>query len=59
MKKEPSYLEALAEIERIVNRLGQQPCDVDTLAEQVARAEKLIAHCRERLIAAEKDIEKG
>lgn len=49
--KEPTYLEALAEIEQIVERLGRQPCDVDTLASQVARAEKLIAHCRARLLA--------
>ncbi len=48
-----TYLEALAEIEEIIARLGRQPCDVDTLAEQVAHAEKLIAHCRERLLTTE------
>jgi exodeoxyribonuclease VII small subunit len=53
MKKENlTYLEALAEIEEIVGRLGQQPCDVDALSAQVARAEKLIAICRERILMA-------
>jgi exodeoxyribonuclease VII small subunit len=57
MKKNPTYIEALAEIEEIIGRLGRQPCDVDTLAAQVARAEKLIAHCRERLLAAESELD--
>ena len=51
-----SYLEALAEIEKILGELNRQPCDVDTLAAQVARAEKLIAHCRARLMVVEQGL---
>lgn len=52
-KSKPSYLEALAEVEAIINRLNRNPLDVDALRGEIARAEKLLAHCRERLAAAE------
>jgi exodeoxyribonuclease VII small subunit len=51
-----SYGEALAELEEILDSLETSTVDVDRLAEQVARAATLIAHCRERLGAVERDV---
>jgi exodeoxyribonuclease VII small subunit len=51
-----SYTQALADVEAILERINRQPCDVDTLAEQTARAMELLAQCRARLLAAETDL---
>lgn len=50
------YTEAIAEVERILERLGRQPCDVDTLAAETARATELLAQCRTHLLAAKEDV---
>lgn len=51
------YAEALAELERILERLERTDVDVDVLAEQVQRAATLIAFCRERIGSARLQIE--
>ncbi len=58
-KKEDNipYLAAIAEIEAILDRLGREPCDVDTLAAQTARARELIELCRRRLRKVEKELD--
>lgn len=47
-----SYPDALTELERILDRLEHDEPDVDRVADDVARATELIAHCRSRISAA-------
>lgn len=47
-----SYPDALGELERILDRLEHDEPDVDRVADDVARATELIAHCRSRISAA-------
>ena len=49
---EPSYAEALAELETILAELEGDDIDVYRLADQVRRAAVLIDLCRERIDAA-------
>lgn len=58
MKKEISYTEATAEIERILARLRSEEMDVDDLATQVARASELIAQCKKKLLKTEAEVNK-
>lgn len=46
------YAAALAELESIVARLGDEGLDIDELADLVGRAADLVARCRERLDSA-------
>jgi len=50
---EPTYVEALAELEAILDELDQETVDVDLLAERVKRASELVQLCRSRIQAAE------
>lgn len=54
--KQPTYTEALAEIEKILTRIGGENPDIDTLAADVKRATELIGTCRERLHKAEQEV---
>jgi exodeoxyribonuclease VII small subunit len=47
-----AYLDALDELEAILDRLERDEPDVDRVADDVARAAALIAHCRSRIAAA-------
>ena len=51
-----TYKEAITEIEAILKSLREEQNSVDTLAERVARATELIAHCRAKLRKAEEDV---
>ena len=53
-----TYKEAITEIETILRSLREEQNSVDTLAERVARATELIAHCRAKLRKAEGDVAK-
>ena len=55
---EMSYKEAMQEIEAILRSLREEQNSVDTLAERVARATELIAHCRAKLRKSESDVNK-
>ena len=55
---EMSYKEAMQEIDTILRSLREEQNSVDTLAERVARATELIAHCRAKLRKAESDVAK-
>lgn len=46
------YAAALAELESIVARLGDDGLDIDELADLVERAADLVARCRDRLDTA-------
>ena len=45
-KKEMTYAEAMAEIEKILARFRNEEMDVDSLAAEVKRATELIAGCK-------------
>lgn len=47
-----AYTDALAELEAILERLEHDEPDVDRVADDVARAAALIAHCRTRIATA-------
>lgn len=55
-KKTIAYTEALAEVERILERIQREEVSVDDLPAQVKRASTLIAECRKRLRKAEDEV---
>ena len=55
---EPTYGEALAELEAILAKLEADDLDVDALAERVARAAELIKLCRDRIGATRLEVER-
>lgn len=57
-KEQISYNQALAELERILNELRSDSCDVDTLAEKTRRAAELLKLCRAKLTRTESELEK-
>ena len=57
-KKELTYAEAMAEIEKILGRLRSEEMNVDGLAAEVKRDTELIASCKARLRKAEADVNK-
>ena len=57
-KKELTYTEAMAEIEKILGRQRSEEMNVDGLAAEVKRATELIASCKARLRKAEADVNK-
>ena len=57
-KKNISYTEAMAEIEKIMAKLRNESIDVDTLAAEVKRASELIEMCKQRLRTTEEEVRK-
>jgi exodeoxyribonuclease VII small subunit len=51
------YIEAVAELEQILEQLERPDVDVDVLARQVQRAAELIRMCRARIAAARIEVE--
>lgn len=52
------YAAALAELESILDELEDDALDVDLLADRVARAAELVAHCRDRIDGARLEVER-
>lgn len=57
-KKQPSYTEAMTEIETILKRFRAEEMSVDDLTREVKRATELIALCKERLLKSEAEVKK-
>lgn len=57
-KKEISYTEAMAEIEKIMTKLRGENIDIDTLTAEVKRASELIEMCKQRLRTTEEEVRK-
>ena len=57
-KKQPSYTEAMSEIESILKRFRTEEMSVDDLAREVKRSTDLIALCKERLLKSETEVKK-
>ncbi len=55
---DPSYSEAIEEVENILGELEGSVVDVDHLAERVQRASELLRVCRDRLSVVEVDVAK-
>jgi exodeoxyribonuclease VII small subunit len=54
---EISYVEALAELERILDELDGDEVDVDVLGARVKRAAELLRLCRDRIAGARFEVE--
>lgn len=52
-----TYAEAVAELETILAQLQEVPSDIDQLHARVARAEQLIAACRNQLRGVEEGLQ--
>lgn len=57
-KKSPSYNEAIAEIEGILEEMENEEMDVDVLSAKVKRVSELLKICRQKLTQTEEEVEK-
>ena len=53
-----TYAEAMAEIEEILAKMNDNELDIDQLGAYVERATTLITLCKEKLLKAQKQVEK-
>ena len=53
---QPSYNQAIAELEKIVESLRSSSTDVDTLTARTRRAVELLNICRSRLTTTEEEL---
>lgn len=52
------YEEAVAELEQIVNRMENNELDIDSMSEQLKRAQQLIKLCKDKLTKTDEEIKK-
>ena len=52
------YEEAMRELETIVRKMENDELDIDTLSEQLKRAQQLIKLCRDKLTKTDEEIKK-
>ncbi len=57
-KKQPTYQEALAEIEHIVKNIEENKYSIDELTEKVKRVAELVNFCKEKLKYTEDELAK-
>ncbi len=55
---EPSYVEAVEELDRILDEIEADDVDIDVLADRVSRAAELIRLCRARIAATRLEVER-
>ena len=53
-----SYTAAVDELDQILSAIERDEVDVDVLSKKVARAVQLVQYCRERIAAAEIEVER-
>jgi exodeoxyribonuclease VII small subunit len=53
-----SYTAAVEELDQILAAIERDEVDVDVLSQKVARAVQLVQYCRERIVAAEIEVER-
>jgi exodeoxyribonuclease VII small subunit len=58
MSKEPTYNEAITEIEEILQKIESGELDVDELTEKVKRVAYLLETCKKKLKTTEIEIQK-
>ena len=52
------YEEAMRELETIVRKMENDELDIDTLTEQLKRAQQLIKLCKDKLTKTDEEIKK-
>lgn len=57
MKKDLTYNEAYAKLEKLAHQIEDDSIQLDTLAEKVIQANELIALCETKLRSIEMDVE--
>ena len=55
--KQPTYKEAVSEIEDILEKLENDELDIDELALKVKRVSVLLKYCKEKLTTTESEIQ--
>lgn len=58
MSEKPSYTEAFAELQSIVNEIEDGEISVDELSQKVKRAALLVKICKAKLSSTEEDVNK-
>ena len=58
MSKDPTYQEAIVEIEEILNCIESGELDVDDLTDKVKRVAFLLENCKKKLRTTEAEIQK-
>lgn len=58
MSKDPTYGEAMAEIEKILEKIESGELDVDELTDKVKRVAGLLDICKKKLKTTETEIQK-
>lgn len=56
MKDDMKYEDAMRELERIVARMENEEPDIDSLGEQLRRAQQLIKLCKAKITKTDKEI---
>ena len=56
---QPTYSEAIAELEGILGKMQSPDCDIDNLSKYAARAIELLKHCREKLTRTDEELKKS
>ncbi|ADV42164.1 exodeoxyribonuclease VII small subunit [Bacteroides helcogenes] len=57
-KKKETYSQAMARLEKIVSQIDNNELEIDVLAEKIKEANEIIAFCSDKLISADREIEK-
>lgn len=58
-KEIASYKEAVTELEGILRQMQSPDCDIDKLSGYTARALKLLAYCKEKLMKTDEEVKKA
>jgi len=58
MSKDPTYNEAITEIEEILQKIESSELDVDDLTDKVKRVAYLLDTCKKKLKSTESEIQK-
>ncbi len=57
-KKELTYSEAIAELEKIVKYMQSDACSIDNLSAYTARSLELLKTCKSKLLATDEELKK-
>lgn len=58
MEKEIKYEEAVHQLEDIVSKMESDELDIDSLSDQLKKAQKLIKLCKDKLTKTDEEIKK-
>ena len=57
-KQQPSYKEAMEQLEKLIAEIESNSLDIDELSEKITVATRLISLCKEKLYQTEKEVQK-